>query len=741
MEGLVKGLPTLVMDNLTKSEPQQVKNDSNSSTNYSSKRNADVSSNQNEKIGGLQEADTEGISVAEELHHYTPQHPLPEEIKKLARDDTVCKYCGVSYLIHNEIKKLEDKLREAEKELTLLRGQKQREETMKDQLNLREQQLDGLNTAMKANNSLITSLNSEVLALKDRIVELSDENLTTKKKYKNSLRKLSSSTQAVRQQRQSLTQLSSDVKKGQSEVGTILKSVQEYFVLLKNTFFDEKSKLESQLQCTDMERTVLTEANKTLTDKLNKAESNVKHLQADIGVKEKEVESLKTSICQVESELCRFKEVADSLQAERKSLTDTTRELNEKETRCKALVIELDELKAELRIKSSEICNLETANKQQHQQHEVQCHKLQREVKCKEDELSVSLKQLKTWEKKWLDQQKHQAEILQQSKLSKNETDDVRDHLNQVKADIEALKSEREMMIGAHQNRIEELRESFKQKMAEVENWPTKLQGAVAAEKTRHLHEIKSLEEKLKHNFVLELQIEKDKYNKLLSQFHKQEQDKENNRYHELEAIEHKFKLQLEQTQSQLSDCSNRAKEREADLSAEIGSLKKIIRDLQDRLARLDGEDTGKVYDLQKKLASCQKEWNDALTSVNDLEDKLRESSQQNQFLQNIVQKECEERFELTEALNEARKELLQLKKPPGGFLPRRGSVVSLQSGASPGPHNVAGEESLLKLRTQMPANNVKLDYVGTDNMRTVGGAGDQMADSRKRIANMMGRI
>ena len=55
-------------------------------------------------------------------------------------------------------------------------------------------------------------------------------------------------------------------------------------------------------------------------------------------------------------------------------------------------------------------------------------------------------------------------------------------------------------------------------------------------------------------------------------------------RYHELEAIEHKFKLQLEQTQSQLSDCSNRAKEREADLSAEIGSLKKIIRDLQDRL-------------------------------------------------------------------------------------------------------------------------------------------------------------
>ena len=51
-----------------------------------------------------------------------PEHPLPEEIRKMARDETVCKFCGVSYLIHNEIKALEDKLRAAEKELKHLRG-------------------------------------------------------------------------------------------------------------------------------------------------------------------------------------------------------------------------------------------------------------------------------------------------------------------------------------------------------------------------------------------------------------------------------------------------------------------------------------------------------------------------------------------------------------------------------------------------------------------------------------------
>ena len=53
----------------------------------------------------------------EEFEKYIPQHPLPSELQTMKRDDTVCKFCGVSYLIHNEIKALEDKLKATEKEL------------------------------------------------------------------------------------------------------------------------------------------------------------------------------------------------------------------------------------------------------------------------------------------------------------------------------------------------------------------------------------------------------------------------------------------------------------------------------------------------------------------------------------------------------------------------------------------------------------------------------------------------
>ncbi len=38
------------------------------------------------------------------------EHPLPQEIQSMEKEDTVCKFCGVSYLIHHEVKRLEDQV-------------------------------------------------------------------------------------------------------------------------------------------------------------------------------------------------------------------------------------------------------------------------------------------------------------------------------------------------------------------------------------------------------------------------------------------------------------------------------------------------------------------------------------------------------------------------------------------------------------------------------------------------------
>lgn len=49
-----------------------------------------------------------------ELLSYCPERELPEEIKKLPKDEVVCKFCGVSYLIHHEIKELQKRLKHLE---------------------------------------------------------------------------------------------------------------------------------------------------------------------------------------------------------------------------------------------------------------------------------------------------------------------------------------------------------------------------------------------------------------------------------------------------------------------------------------------------------------------------------------------------------------------------------------------------------------------------------------------------
>ena len=59
----------------------------------------------------LSMTDNEETQGEQSIARMELEHPLPEEIRKMARDETVCKFCGVSYLIHNEIKALEDKLK------------------------------------------------------------------------------------------------------------------------------------------------------------------------------------------------------------------------------------------------------------------------------------------------------------------------------------------------------------------------------------------------------------------------------------------------------------------------------------------------------------------------------------------------------------------------------------------------------------------------------------------------------
>ena len=57
------------------------------------------------------------------------------------------------------------------------------------------------------------------------------------------------------------------------------------------------------------------------------------------------------------------------------------------------------------------------------------------------------------------------------------EATELKERLERCRGDMEALKAEREMMISAHQTQIEQLRESFKQRIHDADQWPAKVCG------------------------------------------------------------------------------------------------------------------------------------------------------------------------------------------------------------------------------------------------------------------------
>ncbi len=71
-------------------------------------------------------------------------------------------------------------------------------------------------------------------------------------------------------------------------------------------------------------------------------------------------------------------------------------------------------------------------------------------------------------------------------------------HLNERILDME---SERKSMTLAHQCQITQLKDTFKEKMRSIEDWPDKLNSELSKEREKHNQEMKKLEHELNQNF------------------------------------------------------------------------------------------------------------------------------------------------------------------------------------------------------------------------------------------------
>ena len=99
---------------------------------------------------------------------------------------------------------------------------------------------------------------------------------------------------------------------------------------------------------------------------------------------------------------------------------------------------------------------------------------------------------------------------------------------------------------------------------------------ALQKEKAKHEAEMTSLEQRLKESFVMELQIEKAKHEKLLEKYRSETSDGERELQQQVSALKRQQHSEVSELHKQIAENKARAREIENDLRQEVQSLKKV---------------------------------------------------------------------------------------------------------------------------------------------------------------------
>ncbi|KAH3821075.1 hypothetical protein DPMN_122832 [Dreissena polymorpha] len=663
----------------------------------------------------MSELDSEG-----KLERFSPQHPLPEEIQKMGRDETVCRYCGVSYLIHSEIKALEKKVKSLEKELDHYKGSEERENKLKAELQILQDQRGEFEMTITVKEAAISTLNNKLKSQESLCQRLRSENDDVLERASNAEKSCKALKDRNNQLERALPRLRSTLHQQKAAIEEIHSFIEqrdtqmkeEMDVLLshiRNTCdMEMKEKCKLQALVTDLQSrfgstTAETEEMKQQLarqekqilqlDKLftenKQLQQKCAHLEAAQAALEnnklkvdENVLALTKKYTELETQKSELDSVCSYLTATNKELIadyealklkcenikeydqDLRRELDESVEKCRGLQMENLQFKDQYRSKSNEMEELAAVQRRKDMANEMTTQKLKSDLKQRETDLSSAKRELKELLSKFEEQQQLEADLTRKTSKTMKETNELKESFFKAKEEIDNLKQEREAMITSHQNRIEQLRESFKNKLAEADNWQEKLENAIQQEKERHARELQALETRLKDSFVMELEIEKGKYRELMKKYQAGSQETEEKLRAQLQSIEARYKCEIQDLTDLLAETRRKSKEMEDELRREIASLKAIIKDLEARLGRLDVGNEELVVKLKAQLRETHQELEET-REVLDKQTKAGDDFQEQiKHLQETVQKECEERFELTEALSAAKEELLLLKRP-----------------------------------------------------------------------------
>ncbi|XP_017905865.1 PREDICTED: leucine-, glutamate- and lysine-rich protein 1 [Capra hircus] len=612
----------------------------------------------------------------------------------MSPEEKVCKYCGVSYLILHEFKAMEEKVKAMEKEMKFYQGSIEREKRLQEKLQSLSQDFEQCKIDNESKTERIQDASMKLKSYQDEFQRVQKELSQLQQELKIKQKQSQIFSQRLMEYKYFWTKTLALLTFTKSELNSIKNEVYDHF---KNW---TSLKREVFLQIKSISETALTEIkmlNKSLTVS-----------QRNNGCLEEEMKNLKLLS---DAAILRSQQIQTSKQQEVNLQTrchDLQKEVLDLQCQVEALglklqkaVTEMDNYKEKLKNKSNEADEYQRELRKLKFESIISDSRHTRLLKEKEDSLMTCQQIYKTLQEELTAKERQEDDLKRRINLAENELEITRTLLNQTKEEVVTLKSERELMLISHQKSIEQLQETLRQKLLNDDNWREKIEAEITKERAQHLVEFQEQALLFKEEAKLELNIEKEKHQEIIQKYKKEQEELQMKISDLIEGATKDLRFKLAALEEELRKSHVQYTEESALKEKEIENLKSLVVEFESRLKKEIDSNGSVSEDLREEMKKKSDELERVMLAQTQLIEQFNQSQKENTFLQETVRRECEERFELTEALSQAREQLLELRKLSGQLplSPCSLSQGSLTSSAAAGSGQ--GERRLARLNSE----------------------------------------
>ncbi|XP_051874362.1 LOW QUALITY PROTEIN: protein LEKR1 [Pristis pectinata] len=438
------------------------------------------------------------------MEHHIPVHPLPEDIQQMPQNETVCKYCGVSYLIHHEFKLMEEKLKAMEAELEFYRDSVAREKKL-------QRELCSINQCME-------QLKNDNQEKKESLNLLSGQLAAKQKELEDTFLKMEGvSGQLIEAQRQLKLVRERTKQQGHivEQAATFLQGIRIELAMLKE---DVRGNLMIWDPFSKTLAHCLKVTNSSVQMEMFGLKESLKRSNEEVAVLQHQVKELHLSTNTVALQTHQINDLAQKkaeLQIRchelQEKAVDIENQLITQQLNFQKVTEEMEHYKELLLNKSKEVADVLSKINELECAHEEQRSRYCKEIKEKEEKWLHCEQKYKSLEEQLEVKVREETEIENQTSKSLSELLTLKAALSQAEEKLAALKQEREQMIISHQNRIEQLQESFRQKLRNEESWREKMDSELSKQHAEHSIELKELTQQMKEEAKFEIDIEREK--------------------------------------------------------------------------------------------------------------------------------------------------------------------------------------------------------------------------------------